>query len=311
MPAAPRVTQLTSYTGAEDRPTFSPDGTHVAFVWNGERQDNNDIYVKAVDGLGPPLRLTTSPAAEYLPAWSPDGRLIAFRRTIRAPGTTPYVDVMVVPALGGPERRVASVAMPPSVAVSFASLSWTPDGRWLATPDADRAGGNGIFLVPVEQGEKRRLTANPTSADVWPALSPDGRWLAYGSCSGPFTGDIHLLRLDADHRPEGPPRRLTHEGFYLFGITWSADGRELVYAASHSRCEPPVPLAPPDRGRRATRADRPDRTGGPEPGRLAGGRTPRLLPGDLRCRRLETGRLRTAAAPSPVDEERPATGSLA
>jgi DNA-binding winged helix-turn-helix (wHTH) protein len=39
---------LTSYTGFEAEPTFSPDGSHVAFTWDGENQDNHDIYVKAI-----------------------------------------------------------------------------------------------------------------------------------------------------------------------------------------------------------------------------------------------------------------------
>ncbi len=232
-PATPKVIQLTSYPGSELTPSFSPDGTHVAFAWNGEKRNNFDIYVKSVDGLGPPLRLTANPAPETYPSWSPDGRSIAFRRTVRLPGAAPRTDVMVVPALGGSERRVAS--LPPPSAFVYPSLSWTPDGKWLATEEADPAGGNGIVLLPMEQGDKRRLTSNRGSgADIWPTLSPDGHWLAYGSCSGSWTCDVHLLPLDVAFRPAGPPRRLTREGSYLSGIAWSADGRDLVYSASRS-----------------------------------------------------------------------------
>ncbi len=249
-PARPRITQLTSYPGSERYASFSPDGTHVAFVWNGGKQDNSDIYVKAIDGLGPPLRLTANPAPDFYPSWSPDGRWIAFRRTVRLSGVTPHVDVLVVPALGGPERKVASVALSP--AYSFPSVSWTPDGKWLATADADPAEGNGIFLLPLEQGEKRRLTSNRENADTGPAVSPDGRWLAYGSNSGPWTCDLHLLPLDADSRPAGPSRRLTHDGLVLYGIAWSADGREIVYAASRSGGNVPYLWRLPISGRGTT-----------------------------------------------------------
>jgi Tol biopolymer transport system component len=92
----------------------------------------------------------------------------------------------------------------------------------------------------LEQGDKRRLTSTRGSgADVWPALSPDGRWLAYGSCRGPWTCDVEALPLDAAFQPAGPPRRLTREGFVLFGIAWTSDGRDLVYAASHSGANVP------------------------------------------------------------------------
>ena len=77
--ASMKVVQLTSLNGLEIAPTFSPDGTQVAFSWNGEREDNYDIYLKTV-GSSDERRLTTDPAADTLPIWSPDGKEIAFLR---------------------------------------------------------------------------------------------------------------------------------------------------------------------------------------------------------------------------------------
>ena len=51
-PAAAReVVPLTSYVGLERSPSFSPDGNQVAFSWNGEKQDNFDIYVKLIGSV--------------------------------------------------------------------------------------------------------------------------------------------------------------------------------------------------------------------------------------------------------------------
>ena len=87
---------LTSYPGKVQDPSFSPDGNQIAFTWDGEKQDNNDVYIKLV-GPGNPLRLTTDPASDRSPAWSPDGRSIAFMRYARSkPGA-----LMLMPALGG------------------------------------------------------------------------------------------------------------------------------------------------------------------------------------------------------------------
>ncbi len=63
--AEPTVVPLTSYPGTEDMPSLSPDGSQVAFRWNGEAEDNFDIYVKLV-GPGLPIRLTTDPAPDLL-----------------------------------------------------------------------------------------------------------------------------------------------------------------------------------------------------------------------------------------------------
>jgi len=97
-PAAPKLVPLTTFPGDESQPTFSPDGQQVAFAWNGEKEDNYDIYVKLV-GETIALRLTTDPAAEEWPAWSPDGKRIAFRRgQPGAPG------LWLVSPLGGAEE---------------------------------------------------------------------------------------------------------------------------------------------------------------------------------------------------------------
>jgi hypothetical protein len=62
VPEAPLTTvPLTTFPGFQGGPSFSPDGNQVAFVWDGEKQDNLDIYVKLIGTAGPPLRLTTDP----------------------------------------------------------------------------------------------------------------------------------------------------------------------------------------------------------------------------------------------------------
>jgi hypothetical protein len=61
------VVPLTSEPGFERNPSFSPDGSLIAFEWDqGTGQPH--IFVK-VTGAGDPVRLTTSPSAEYAPVW--------------------------------------------------------------------------------------------------------------------------------------------------------------------------------------------------------------------------------------------------
>ena len=77
----------------------------MAFSWNGEKQDNFDIYVKLI-GSPTPLRLTTDPAEDVSPAFSPDGRSIGFVRVSKE-----HAAFIVIPAIGGPERLVAEVLL--------------------------------------------------------------------------------------------------------------------------------------------------------------------------------------------------------
>lgn len=214
---------LTSSVGLVQSPALSPDGKLVAFSWNGEREDNFDVYVKLV-GAGVPLRLTTDPDTDQAPAWSPDGTMVAF---LRGFGSS-HPAVIVVPAMGGPERKVAQGLFAPS-------LTWSRDGASLivARREADDR-AHGLFVLSLATGESRRLTQPPPEAwagDVSPELSPDGRTLAFSRAFTRVNSQIFLLSLSADLRAEGEPRQLTRESTTANDPVWTADGTRIVFAS--------------------------------------------------------------------------------
>jgi Tol biopolymer transport system component len=227
-PVAPlRVVSLTTLTGSEYGPTFSPDGSQVAFAWDGEQQDNSDIYVKLV-GSSDVRRLTSDAAVDFAPQWSPDGKWIAYARS-ESPTSN---EIRLMSSLGGSERVLKVPLRPPA--------TWSPDGQYLVAGRASEAGGgdqsNGLYLVPVEVGEPRPITRVVAPAnDACPAFSPDGRHLAYASCQDVTNRSnchIQVLDLDSTIDPLGSPRRLTRAPFWTIqGIAWSRDGTFIVFAA--------------------------------------------------------------------------------
>lgn len=224
---------LTSYRGEEVFPSFSPDGTQVAFQWNaGDPGTKPSIYVKQI-GLEPPTRLTNSPAAEKSPAWSPDGRLIAFRREV---SPTKFA-LIVIPQRGGRERVIAEVDFSKVWAtLDGPYLAWTPDSKWLACPCPlpPEPENWGLFLFSVDSGEKRSLTSPP--GEVWgdtaPSFSPDGRILVFSREIQPIVrSDLYFLRLNAEYAPQGEPERIRLENPWNFSTAWTPDGKEIVFAS--------------------------------------------------------------------------------
>jgi Tol biopolymer transport system component len=221
-----RPVPLTSYLGAEDNASFSPDGQQLAFSWNGEKQDNFDIYIKLI-GAGAPLRLTTDAATDMLPKWSPDGRGLAFVRDL---GGEAFA-VMWIPALGGIERRVAQFYTRSRNGILQASLCWSQDSKYLVVSGALRRNeANRLYWLPIETGEPRPLTNPPTGeGDSGPALSPDGSTLAFVRVEG--AASLWVEALSQRFEPKGEPRKLASGDLTPRGPVWTADGREIVFAA--------------------------------------------------------------------------------
>jgi serine/threonine protein kinase len=230
----PTTLPLTNYYGNELLPSISPDGKQVAFVWTGdEKVPNLDVYVKLVDA-GSPLKLTTAEELDLFPAWSPDGRHVAFTRWKKE-----YLEILVVPALGGPERKLvqSSAATAGSgLTASGSKLSWSADGKWIAYVDrASPNSGNSIFLVSVETNEKRQLTLPPAGfgGDVQPAFSPDGTAVAFYRMRAPNVGDLHVLPVSGAG-PAGHPLKIAEDEYLLTGPAWTADGRDLIFSSSRN-----------------------------------------------------------------------------
>ena len=105
-----------------------------------------DLWIAAV-GRDSRQRLTETSTAEVSPAWSPNGRDIAFIRVGHG--------VFIVPALGGPERRVSD---------SGSMVAWMPDGRSLLITDGELAAGtpHGIFQIDLETLTRTQVTRAPS-----------------------------------------------------------------------------------------------------------------------------------------------------
>ena len=159
-----------NWQGTFGSPALKPDGRQLAvsIITNEGRAD---IWTKQLDN-GPIVNLTLDGKGNFKPTWTPDGRSVTFESATAGTGS----DLRTKRA-DGSANAVLQFHGKRDV---FQPL-WSPDGKWLIFVDALAPGTIGIFGIrPGIDTAPVPLVASKV-IQVSPALSRDGRWLAYDS----------------------------------------------------------------------------------------------------------------------------------
>ena len=202
--------------GASNRGwTLSPDGSRIALRMRTEA--GFDIWVKELP-RGPLSRLTFYDGDDRKPQWSPDGESVLF---ISNRGDD--YDVWVRRADGTGE---AEVVVDDDEFIAFAT--GTSDGTWLVLRTGGAAGVEGardiLVFRPGVDGLPTALLRSPY--DEWaPALSPNGRWLAYASTE---TGELEVFVRPFPDVEQGKWQISTAGGT---NPVWAHSGTELFYVS--------------------------------------------------------------------------------
>jgi len=216
------VRPLTSFVGREYEPALSPDGSRVAFIWDGGAGGAFDVYVKAI-GSESVLNLTMSESEESHPAWFADGRAVLFVRPDDQGSS-----IMRVSALGGGATRL----LRDQAAADVRGMSLAPDGASIAYARRESAASPyRIVLASVDTGEQRIVTRPEASTlgDIDPLFAHDGQSIYFVRAVNEVTKDIYQAPLKGEE-----PRRLTSDYRKINGLTWSPDGEKLLFTSTRS-----------------------------------------------------------------------------
>jgi len=216
---------LTALPGTALSPTFSPDGSQIAFAWDGGVIGKGyDLYVKVI-GADEPLRLTSHPSARLSAAWSPDGRTIAISRGAGEDDSGLYL----IPPTGGPERKLIARSPVSWFGTEANWISWSPDGKQLAFIDhpanAVADATLQLFLLSLENLERTQVETGCNSVSI-PKFSPGGKYLAWVCNKAAASSSLWLLRLS-----DGDRSQLLSWEDGISGIAWSRDERRIVFSS--------------------------------------------------------------------------------
>lgn len=200
----------TRYRGVNSAPSFSPDGRRIAFlsVRGSENfgQEGRLISVRALDtGEETDLHSRLSHIESF--RWSPDGRLLLVSGSDRrARG-----GLFLVDARSG---RAEPLLIDESASFRGLEGVWTRDGKAVLY-----VAGNQVRRLEIDSGREEMVYRHGSTLSL-PALSPDGRRLAFAAAGG----GVFVFELGSGGaQPVAAPQR-----GYLSALAWSRDGRELL-----------------------------------------------------------------------------------
>lgn len=202
----------------ETYPTWSPDGTRLAFTRAEPGSGGYGLYVTNADGTGL-TRLATGTSTIAL-AWSPDGARIAF--VVREQeGENQGLYVMNA---DGSDRTAVLKG-------NWEQVAWSPDGQTFLLSgfpiDASNTGHYDIYSVGVDGTGLTQLTDDEAN-NQWPTWSPDGTRIAFmhDETATDYRWDVYVMNTDGTGRTQ-----LTDWRGFDGTPTWSPDAEWIAFGS--------------------------------------------------------------------------------
>ena len=209
---APRVIRGMRY------PAVSPDGGKIAFSYRG------DLWTVSSSG-GEAKRVAERAGWDVRARWSPDGQTLAF-----STDSGGNMDLYTIPVAGGTPKQITFHTADDVLA------DWSADGKTLLFYGSRDSRVPILYSIGVDDGRLRELIRDDVTLSS-PALSPDGRLVAYARGRGDWgrkgyrgaaATDLWLLSLE---KPGEAPRRLTHFAGNDMWPMFAPDNKTLYYTA--------------------------------------------------------------------------------
>ena len=213
------VSTLIRMEGRQYQPSWSPDGSALAFVDAPPDGENSTIYVQAAGDARPRL-LISGGGSVSSPVWSPDGKSLAYVQSKQD-----ATEILILSLHDGVSRNLTTL-FPHRYGLNYRRLDWSPDGSFLVVDDkVNDTDPLGLYLVHVSDGKKLKLTYPNMDiiGDVAPRFSPDGTQVAFIRVKYQFQEGVFVSPVTG-----GEARQLTDQFHVLSDVDWQTN-RSVVF----------------------------------------------------------------------------------